>query len=167
MISCFYDDCWCDHNFIIVTSSGSALSLPSLSSPLSFQYPSYPSVRPSSFSLEATPMQVELNTNINGTCTINEIRPEPSEFYWMLGDTRVQGLSKSTAVNSTYDVLSVYSTVSVVVDDHDTSLTCVLVMQNGEELRRSLNVDVIGVGKGMFIMIYNSIYGVCESCIIF
>ena len=117
----------------------------------------YPSVRLSSFTLEATPIPVELNTNINGTCTVNEIRPEPSEFYWMFGNTRVQGLNKSTIVNSTYDVLSVYSTVTAVVDDYNTFLTCVLVMPDGEVLRRSLKIDIIGVGKGMYIMIYNSI----------
>ena len=152
--------------FIIVTSSVSVLRLPPLLSPLSFQFPS---VYPSSFTLEATPMPVEPNTTINATCTVNEIRPEPSEFYWMLGDTRVKGLSNSSVVNSTYDVLSVYRIVThtVVVDDYDATLTCVLVMQNGEELRRSLQIDIIGVGKGMYIMIHNSIIHLCGIRIVY
>ena len=111
-------------------------------------------------------MPVEFNTKFTGTCTVNEIRPEPSEFYWMLGDTRIQGLSDSSVLNSTYGVLSLYSTVTAIVDDYGKKLTCVLVMRNGEELRRSLQIIA---SKGMYIMIYNSIihYAVRESCIIF
>ena len=42
-----------------------------------------------------------------------------------------------------------------------------LVIQNGEELR-SLHIDIIGVGKGMCIMIFNStIHVLWESCITF
>ena len=159
----FYHDCFCDHTFIIKTSPVSVLRLSSSSSPLSFQYSS---VRPSLFTLEATPMPVEFNTNFKGICTVNEIRPEPSEFYWMLGDTRIQGLSNSSVVNSTYDVLSVYSTVThiAIVDDFDKTLTCVLVMQNGGELRRSMQIVV---NHGMYIMIYHSIIHLCGMRIVY
>ena len=87
----------------------------------------------------------------------------------MLGDRRVQGLSNSSVVNSTYDILSVYTIVTstAVVDEYNTTLTCVLVMQTGEELRRSLQIDSIGVGKGMYIMIYNSVIHLCVIRIVY
>ena len=149
VITVLYHDCWCDHIFIMITSSLTVSNLLPLSSLLLIQYPS---VRPSLFTLEATTIQVELNTNFNATCTVNEIRPEPSEFYWMLGDTRIQGLSNSGVVNSTFDVLSLYSTVThtAAAAVYGIPLTCILVMENGGELRRSLQIYVIDGIEGMY-----------------
>ena len=92
-------------------------------------------------------MPVEVNANITGICTANEIRPQPKDFYWMFGNTRIQGLSYSNVVNSTYNVVSVYSTISLdaFACDDGRILTCILVMENGEELRRMLQIDVDGV----------------------
>ena len=115
-------------------------------SPSSFQYYS---VRPSLFTMEATPMPVEVNTSITGTCRANEIRPQPEEFYWRLGDTHIQGLRSTDSVNSTYPVFRVSSTFShvAIADDNGKNLTCILVMQNGEDLRRRVRISIIGVGS--------------------
>ena len=156
--------------FIIKVSSLSPLSIPypilswSLS-PSSFQYYS---VRPSLFTMEATPMPVEVNTSITGTCVANEIRPQPEEFYWRLGDTHIQGLRSTDSVNNTYPVFRVSSTFShvAIADDNGKNLTCILVMQNGEDLRRRVPISIIGVGspageKGadiFIVMIFNLLF---------
>ena len=91
-------------------------------------------MRPSSFTLEATPMPVETNTNINASCVANEIRPEPRDLYWMLGAMRIPAMNSADLVDITYHVYSVSSTVTqvMVADDDGKTLTCVLVLQNGE-----------------------------------
>ena len=105
-------------------------------------------VRPSSFTLEATPMPVEVNANISATCVVYEIRPEPMEFYWMLGDMRMEGVSNSTVVNSTYNITNVEKSIRLdaVGGIDGKTLMCVLVMGPCEEELRSLQIDIVVVG---------------------
>ena len=102
-------------------------------------------------------MPVEVNADITATCVANEILPEPEEFYWVLGDTVFQGLNSTTVVNSTYDIVSVQSTFRRVAypDDDGKDLTCVLVMQNGWELNRSLHIDIILPTKSAYDSIHS------------
>ena len=113
-----------------------------LLSPWLFQRPL---VRPSSFTLEATTMPVEPNTDITGTCVVNDIRPEPADFYWMLDDTRIDSSNITSVVNDTNGVVNIYITFNyvVVADDDDSLLTCVLAMQNGDTLTRNLRINIM------------------------
>ena len=103
-------------------------------------------------------MPIEVNANIIGTCVVNEIRPEPMNFYWMLGDAQFHGLDSTTVVNHTYGVLSIESTFSQVADPDDDgkTLMCVLVMPNGEIIKRNMHIDVVipVEEKGAYISVY-------------
>ena len=94
-------------------------------------------------------MPVEINADIHGICAVKEIRPEPIDFYWMLDETRLDVFMVTTLVNSTYNVVSVYTAFRIVAvaDNNGRKLTCVLVTQNGEELRNDLQIDVKGVSS--------------------
>ena len=54
----------------------------------------------------------------------------------------------TSLVNSTYNVVSVYTAFRIVAvaDNNGRNLTCVLMTQNGEELRTDLQIDIKGVG---------------------
>ena len=39
-------------------------------------------------------MPVEINADIHGICVVEEIHPEPKDFYWMLDDARRHQSSK-------------------------------------------------------------------------
>ena len=109
-------------------------------------FPSHP-VRPSFFTISATPLPVHPNTNVTGTCVAHEIRPPPRVFYWIVGDSRIE----AKTVNTSSDAMITYGTVShaVAADDHGRNLTCVLVMKNGLILRRSVRIDIIGTDQHM------------------